>query len=151
MHLVTQWNQGPWECSLGWKLTSGSPYSLLENFEIDEDMGDVELDPLVDDSFNTERLQSLHQVDASVVYNIIPTNRKWKTVVGLSIYNIYNRTNIYNRSLFIEDPSVPMAPDQLIYTDKRDLRFTPNVVVSCLLYTSPSPRDATLSRMPSSA
>ena len=26
-----------------------------------------------------------------------------------------------------------------------------NVTVTCLLYTSPSPRDATLSRMPSSA
>ena len=26
-----------------------------------------------------------------------------------------------------------------------------NIILSCLLYTSPSPRDATLSRMPSSA
>ena len=32
---------------------------------------------------------------------------------------------------------------------ERDLRFGPTG--SCLLYTSPSPRDATLSRMPSSA
>ena len=31
----------------------------------------------------------------------------------------------------------------------RDMIITPNR--SCLLYTSPSPRDATLSRMPSSA
>ena len=32
------------------------------------------------------------------------------------------------------------------------LGFTKNAVVgNCLLYTSPSPRDATLSRMPSSA
>ena len=29
--------------------------------------------------------------------------------------------------------------------------LTPEVVTHCLLYTSPSPRDATLSRMPSSA
>ena len=27
----------------------------------------------------------------------------------------------------------------------------PELVITCLLYTSPSPRDATLSRMPSSA
>ena len=27
----------------------------------------------------------------------------------------------------------------------------PTIAVTCLLYTSPSPRDATLSRMPSSA
>ena len=29
--------------------------------------------------------------------------------------------------------------------------FTHDLITSCLLYTSPSPRDATLSRMPSSA
>ena len=30
-------------------------------------------------------------------------------------------------------------------------KIYPSVMVPCLLYTSPSPRDATLSRMPSSA
>ena len=33
----------------------------------------------------------------------------------------------------------------------RVLKFKKDVIVTCLLYTSPSPRDATLSRMPSSA
>ena len=36
--------------------------------------------------------------------------------------------------------------------DRTTLRnFTPGLFWVCLLYTSPSPRDATLSRMPSSA
>ena len=35
-------------------------------------------------------------------------------------------------------------------TNAQGLTGTPNITV-CLLYTSPSPRDATLSRMPSSA
>ena len=34
---------------------------------------------------------------------------------------------------------------------KRELPFMPKTIGVCLLYTSPSPRDATLSRMPSSA
>ena len=34
---------------------------------------------------------------------------------------------------------------------KNTLRQAPDVILICLLYTSPSPRDATLSRMPSSA
>ena len=34
---------------------------------------------------------------------------------------------------------------QMIFAD------TPGMHINCLLYTSPSPRDATLSRMPSSA
>ena len=33
----------------------------------------------------------------------------------------------------------------------RDMALHPEVDKACLLYTSPSPRDATLSRMPSSA
>ena len=36
-------------------------------------------------------------------------------------------------------------------TVERDNDKNPVVSLSCLLYTSPSPRDATLSRMPSSA
>ena len=35
--------------------------------------------------------------------------------------------------------------------EKRDPQTVPAVRAACLLYTSPSPRDATLSRMPSSA
>ena len=35
--------------------------------------------------------------------------------------------------------------------DFADFNFTSENMFSCLLYTSPSPRDATLSRMPSSA
>ena len=35
--------------------------------------------------------------------------------------------------------------------DKGDLTCNIALILGCLLYTSPSPRDATLSRMPSSA
>ena len=37
------------------------------------------------------------------------------------------------------------------WLDKGSIKSLPNGEISCLLYTSPSPRDATLSRMPSSA
>ena len=39
--------------------------------------------------------------------------------------------------------------EEMKHTESRIL--TADLVVNCLLYTSPSPRDATLSRMPSSA
>ena len=35
--------------------------------------------------------------------------------------------------------------------DKGEITMSEDKVYACLLYTSPSPRDATLSRMPSSA
>ena len=37
------------------------------------------------------------------------------------------------------------------YGYKADPKVAEDIIKSCLLYTSPSPRDATLSRMPSSA
>ena len=39
----------------------------------------------------------------------------------------------------------------LASTDLTEPTFARSVIYICLLYTSPSPRDATLSRMPSSA
>ena len=50
-------------------------------------------------------------------------------------------------SLFAEAVSSPVAD----YTVQVAVPDGFNVLASCLLYTSPSPRDATLSRMPSSA
>ena len=43
---------------------------------------------------------------------------------------------------------------KFIYTENlnnRDVTISPNTPNTCLLYTSPSPRDGLLSRMPSSA
>ena len=52
-----------------------------------------------------------------------------------------------------EEFAVPMvcdvSPDQAAYVAKRFA--IPRHVSTCLLYTSPSPRDGLLSRMPSSA
>ena len=55
------------------------------------------------------------------------------------------RDDIYK--IFISNEAIP-NPDSITYT----LNVTPDQHPEiCLLYTSPSPRDATLSRMPSSA
>ena len=48
-----------------------------------------------------------------------------------------------NKGVNVPDVYLPISP--LTKKDREDLDF------ACLLYTSPSPRDATLSRMPSSA
>ena len=43
------------------------------------------------------------------------------------------------------------ASGHVVRTPENDFEFIPVPGKDCLLYTSPSPRDATLSRMPSSA
>ena len=74
--------------------------------------------------------------------------------VGIAInanYSLFDRSNSGNFSLGISGG----LSKTIAVTD--DFHITPGFQVSlnlynnCLLYTSPSPRDATLSRMPSSA
>ena len=53
----------------------------------------------------------------------------------------------------LSDPVNPVRPvgSDVTLTYTVELSQAVDVLVTCLLYTSPSPRDATLSRMPSSA
>ena len=62
----------------------------------------------------------------------------------------------YSKDLKGADLAVMGVPFDLATTARPGARFGPRAVreasaMICLLYTSPSPRDATLSRMPSSA
>ena len=43
------------------------------------------------------------------------------------------------------------SPSSIDYNIVEIIKYDPSMVLSCLLYTSPSPRDGLLSRMPSSA
>ena len=57
-------------------------------------------------------------------------------------------------SLAKEPPSIPYKADLIVLSDhigRHQLEPSVATDTRCLLYTSPSPRDATLSRMPSSA
>ena len=48
-------------------------------------------------------------------------------------------------------PMVPKLVSESNLMQRKILFYIPFIYITCLLYTSPSPRDATLSRMPSSA
>ena len=85
-------------------------------------------------------------------------------VGGIGMSSIANYLIDTKNIVFGYDRSSNKLVDKLIdnglkFTDKLDIDPVPQeflddnviVVYTCLLYTSPSPRDATLSRMPSSA
>ena len=60
---------------------------------------------------------------------------------------------VISQNIIIDDYSISEVPTTEInesFTETGDLQESNNKT-NCLLYTSPSPRDATLSRMPSSA
>ena len=75
---------------------------------------------------HTARLAMRHQLDASASYTYHPKNAAWKTIFGLSLYNIYDQKNDYARGFFVDRNTMP---SELKYSTKVDLGFTPNLVV----------------------
>ena len=74
-------------------------------------------------------------------------NEAKKTAIGLAI-----RLALLERRLAADKLSLLALDDLLISLDMSNRDVVLNLLFDdCLLYTSPSPRDATLSRMPSSA
>lgn len=125
------WTFGNFDCSLGWRLSSGKPFSLRRNYDVriinEPNSPDEEvIRPLVNE-FNTERLPFEHQMDASVTYTLRPKNvAKWKAVFGLSFFNIYHQRNIFKRSFFIQN--LPDQEPRIKFRDQINVGFTPNIV-----------------------
>eukprot|EP00831_Metopus_contortus_P071240 TRINITY_DN6510_c0_g1_i1.p1 TRINITY_DN6510_c0_g1~~TRINITY_DN6510_c0_g1_i1.p1 ORF type:complete len:133 (-),score=25.49 TRINITY_DN6510_c0_g1_i1:62-460(-) len=67
-----------------------------------------------------------------------------------TIEELRKADKIYGKcKLEIQPPSIPKtSPEVSLYLSTRRIRLNP---YTCLLYTSPSPRDLSTSRMPSSA
>ena len=81
-------------------------------------------------------------------------DKKWYVVRAISGQEnkiktfIDNEVKRLNLSNFVEEVIVPT---QKVVQIRNGKKVSKEKVYFCLLYTSPSPRDATLSRMPSSA
>ena len=73
-----------------------------------------------------------------------------QTVQGLPVFDTVEeavaQTGADATMIFVPPP---FAADAILEAIAADIKVV--IAVTCLLYTSPSPRDATLSRMPSSA
>ena len=92
----------------------------------------------------------------------LPIGRQFKTIgrtiTDADITNFINATGMVE-SMFTDleflktdsDIKGRVSPGALVYAFAEGLLVQSTMQHTCLLYTSPSPRDATLSRMPSSA
>ena len=125
---ASQLTVGKFEFSLGMHVCSGSPYSIMTDIKINNGpSGNETFDPIYQ-AYNDHYLPAQHHLDASILYKIeSKTNSKFRGVVGLSFFNIYERENIYNREYYIENPQ--NMPPRIEVNDKAGLGFTPNAVV----------------------
>lgn len=129
------------ELSTGWHYKSGLPYSppsspvafrtIVED-DNDTDQEEEVFYEIEYDDINTGRLPDYHRLDVSLWYYFSSRSRSWVGKAGISFQNVYNRSNILNRSFFVDDGdsegeelSLPIFVEE-----KQLLGFTPNFTLS---------------------
>ena len=79
-----------------------------------------------------------------ITYNV-------KTEIKPGVFEEYVEDDIEINQEYLAIPRDILVDQELKANEKMIMGFVITFTNNCLLYTSPSPRDATLSRMPSSA
>ena len=132
-HVLTFSNTYKWkqlQFSLGWTLATGRPYSQPTGIDSFVDGNGNNVNELIFDRQNGERLDTYHKLDASVLYDFfIGKSKKYKARVGVSALNVYNRENEIDKVFRIDPNSAdPTNDPQIIEQTRIGLGITPNVV-----------------------
>ncbi|MCG8307544.1 MAG: TonB-dependent receptor [Cytophagales bacterium] len=116
--IVNSLSLGRWDLAATWVYATGKPYtSPVGTYEVTLLDGNIESYVSIGEK-NAFRLPDYQRMDLSASYNFFLG--KAKTQLGLSIFNVYDHTNIWYKNFEIID-------GDLIATDVTTLGFTPNV------------------------
>ncbi len=137
----TSYSTSRFEFSIGWQYKSGLPYTPISSQEairveaVDDNDGDLEAEVFYEISYgeiNSRRLPDYHRMDISAWYYFAGKRKSWTGKLGVSIQNVYNRTNILNRNFFVDQDGVDDEDEIVdIYSEQRQLLgITPNVTLS---------------------
>lgn len=117
---VNIYKLGRWDLGATWIFATGKPYtSIVGGYTVKLLDGSTKdfTDP---STTNGNRLPASHRMDVSATYNFT------HGTIGLSIYNIYNRSNVwYKKYQTVTDPTTNER--YLSITDVNYLGFTPNI------------------------
>ena len=147
-----------------WRLSDWGPQTLGEQLEVSEA---IELVPAEHAIRATIRGEVVHAVDGTALEDVRLRGATGATIefqgsrfrgaglvpglyrIGASADNC--ETRYWGEVQLLSGADVDLGRLELFPTRSVTFRFRDEQGTDCLLYTSPSPRDATLSRMPSSA
>ncbi|MDB5121242.1 MAG: hypothetical protein JWN56_2460 [Sphingobacteriales bacterium] len=112
-----------WAFSATWIYATGKPYTApVGSYTIDNLTG-TSLTYLAISGKNSERMPAYHRLDASATFDLIKIDSHKTGSIGLSLFNIYNRSNTWYKEYNIQD-------NQVITSDVKYLGFTPNITFS---------------------
>ncbi len=123
-----------WNFSATWVYGSGKPFYRPDINFIRNNQGDIINYEVINTQRTIERLPDYHRLDLSAALKF--ENEVMKGEVGLSILNVYNRTNVQGRRLKREqidraingDPNVTLPED--LYRNIILLDFTPSIFLN---------------------
>ncbi|WP_428330892.1 TonB-dependent receptor [Mucilaginibacter sp.] len=112
-----------WNFSAVFIFSTGHPYTApLSTYTITNADGNTTTSYNVGGK-NAERLPDYHRLDLSATYDLIKINGNKVGSIGLSLFNVYNHTNIWYREYQLQNNAA-------ITTDVNYLGFTPNLTLS---------------------
>ncbi len=130
--VVAMYDYKRWNFSATWVYATGRPYTAPGGAYTVELLDGTTEDFYTVTTKNGLRLPDYHRADVSAKYKLLggrkgDLKRREIGHVGLSIFNLYNRTNVWYKTFSIEDGAV-------IETNVNYTGFTPNLSVSLKLW-----------------
>lgn len=120
---VNMYRTGRWNFSATWIFATGRPYTApLGSYTIDR-AGTGTQSYLTISGKNAERLPVYHRLDASVTFDFLRVNTRKIGSLGLSLFNLYDRTNIWYKEYELQN-------NTFLISNINYLGFTPNLTLS---------------------
>lgn len=123
---VNVYHQGKWTFSATWIFATGKPYTApLTSYTIDELSGNAR-SFLTISGKNALRMPDYHRLDAAITYDLIKVDSRKTGSIGFSLFNIYNRSNVWYKQYNIVN-------NQVVTSNVNYLGLTPNITLSLKL------------------
>ena len=119
----------PFQITLTWVFASGRPYTPAMGLDTLVDPDDPDGEEFYELAFgpnNSRRLPAYHRMDFSFLYNF-KVGKKGRASTGLTIFNLYNRENIRDRTYSIQPSSTNPDLETVVSIDRELLRISPNI------------------------
>lgn len=120
---VNLYHYGKWTVSATWIFATGKPYTApLSSYTIDDYSGNSRTFLTISGK-NALRMPDYHRLDASVTYDLIKVDSRKTGSIGFSLFNIYNRSNVWYKQYNIVN-------NQVVTSNVNYLGLTPNITLS---------------------
>lgn len=120
---VNLYHYGKWTFSATWIFATGKPYTApLSSYTVNDYSGNSRTFLTISGK-NALRMPDYHRLDASVTYDLIKVDSRKTGSIGFSLFNIYNRSNVWYKQYNIVN-------NQVVTSNVNYLGLTPNITLS---------------------